>query len=176
MAVPYVEMNTDYALAKIIIDGVEYLSGDENTRIDSVTITTGAYDGNVVGVGCVYGARCFVQMQTIRKILIGSKVEVYFKIKDKWVLFGRFKIKTQPAFSDDLMSFEAEGTIGFNGDEYFYAPGMYYLNRETTIGELLNGITETSDMSKIVFDIIMVSPAFLKHSVVVSIRTFFTLP
>lgn len=146
----YESMNTKYAKAKIVIGAYEFNS--DEYRIDSISITTGVYDGSVVGVGNTYTAMCTITMQDIEEVVLGTALSVYFEINGTFQNFGKFWVNSQPVINGDVMTLNCHGALGQQGSSAFWYPGMYYTNEVTTIGNLLTGITEVSEMSTLEFD------------------------
>lgn len=131
----YEEMNTDYAKAKIVIGSFEFLSDEYS--IESIEIRTGAYDGNAVGIGCVYTPTCTITMQNIDEIKKGIKFELYFLIKDNWKNFGRFWVNKSPSRNKEVMTIEAHGALEQIGSRPLYAPGMFCIENQNTIRRLV---------------------------------------
>lgn len=103
-------MNTEYAPAKIVIGAYEFLSEEYN--IDSISITTGSYDGNVVGIGSAYSPSCRVTMDNVDAIDVGVVFSVYFQKNGVWESYGTFVITDEPDVDNrEKMSFVGEGYI-----------------------------------------------------------------
>ncbi len=164
----YASMNTEYAPARIVIDTTAYSS--EHIRIDNIQINTGCYDGGAVGVGATYTATCTITMQDVETVKIGSIVRIYFYLDDEWKEFGKFWVNSQPVLSGELMTLNCHGALGQQGDTAFWYPGMFYTNEETTIGNLLTGITEVSEMSTLEFDTDADISSFLARKITVPIK------
>lgn len=164
----YVEMDTRYAEAKIVIGSFEFLSKEH--KIDSIEIRTGSYDGNAVGIGCAYTSTCTITMEDINDLKIGTKIEIFFLIGSSWEYFGKFWINKNPARNGDVMTIEAHGALGQFGNTPFYVPDMFYTNYKDTIGTLMVGITETSEMSQIIFDTNNDVSNFLNREITVPVK------
>lgn len=167
-------MNMEYAPAKIVIGEYEFLSDDY--RIESISINTGCYDGNVVGVGCAYTATCTVVMQNLDAVMIGAKIQIYFWINETWENLGTFWVNSQPTQSGDLMTINAHGALGQQGDTPFWHPDMFYTNHSSTIGSLLSGITELSEMSTLSFDTDVDVSGFLAWEITVPVKEEYFSP
>ena len=103
-------MNTEYVPAKIVIGAYEFLSEEYN--IDSISITTGSYDGNVVGIGSAYSPSCRVTMDNVDAIDVGVVFSVYFQKNGAWENYGKFVITEEPdVYNREKMSFVGEGYI-----------------------------------------------------------------
>lgn len=164
----YETMNTDYAKAKILVGSFEFTSDEYN--IYSIEIKTGAYDGNSVGIGCAYTSTCTVTMEDIYDLKIGAKIEIFFLIGTSWEYFGKFWINRNPSRNENSMTIEAHGALGQFGNTSFYVPDMFYTNYKDTIGTLMVGITETSEMSQIIFDTDIDVSGFLSREITVPVK------
>lgn len=167
-------MNTDNVDAKIVIGAYPFVSSEYN--IESINIRTGVYDGNVVGVGCAYSASCTIVMDDIESVAIGTQLEVYFYINNSWVKQGRFWISEQPTSSGSLMTIEAQGALGTQGDTAYWYPNCFYTNKGTTIGAALAGITETSEMSTLQFDTSTDTTDFLAQELSIPVQEEYFAP
>ena len=119
-------MNTEYVPAKIVIGAYEFLSEEYN--IDSISITTGSYDGNVVGIGSAYSPSCRVTMDNVDAIDVGVVFSVYFKKNGAWENYGKFVITEEPdVYNREKMSFVGEGYIySIMSKQYKGVPGIGY--------------------------------------------------
>lgn len=119
-------MNTEYAPAKIVIGAYEFLSEEYN--IDSISITTGSYDGNVVGIGSAYSPSCRVTMDNVDAIDVGVVFSVYFQKNGAWENHGKFVITEEPDVDNrEKMSFVGEGYIySIMSKQYKGVPGIGY--------------------------------------------------
>ena len=119
-------MNTEYVPAKIVIGAYEFLSEEYN--IDSISITTGSYDGNVVGIGSAYSPSCRVTMDNVDAIDVGVVFSVYFQKNGAWENYGKFVITEEPdVYNREKMSFAGEGYIySIMSKQYKGVPGIGY--------------------------------------------------
>lgn len=112
-------MDTGYAKAEIdILNGksinpstqiIKELTSDD-IAIDSITITTGCYDGNAVGVGNVHTSRCTITMDETDYIKIGTFFQLIFLRSGKGSIYeGSFFVNERPAHQGDKMTISAMG-------------------------------------------------------------------
>lgn len=139
-------MNMDYAEARIdIIRAGGYTKTLYSTEhaIDSISIRTGAYDGNAMGAGSVYEAQCSVVMEEMEGIIAGTMFVLSYNIGGRgWEPFGTFYVSETPEYSGDRMSVEAHGKISVNGGKIYTNQDFYSPDVITTVGEVLNSLAE----------------------------------
>ncbi len=164
----YAIMNTDYAPAKIVIGSYEFTS--EEYRIDSISMTSGCYDGNVLGIGYAYTNTCTITMEDIGYIPSGTKIQIFFEIDNAYELFGVFYATSSPQVIGDVIEISGQGALGKEGNTPFYYPGMFDIMQGNTIGQMLGGITEVSEMSSLTFDTEDDISGFLNKKIIVPVK------
>lgn len=146
----YEKMNLEYVTARIVIGSYDFTNHER--RIDSIVITTGAYDGSVPGVGCAYSATCTIQMENIDAVAIGQRIKVYFyNSNGSSKYMGMYFVDSQPVRGREMMTLNCHGTLDEWGDDKFYYPSFVCSNVYKTVNDTLASITEQSEMS-VVFD------------------------
>ena len=138
-------MNMEYASAYIYIkNGNRHLKTLYSTEdsIDSISIRTGCYDGNAMGVGSVYEAQCSIVMEETEGIVAGTELVIAYNIGGHgWERFGTFYVSQTPEYSGDKMSVEAHGEISRKGGETYNNTDFYLSNKITTVGDVLDSLT-----------------------------------
>lgn len=132
-------MNMDYAPAKIAIFDKAGMKKREicSDAIKHISVTTGCYDGNVVGVGSVYSPQCTIIMDEVEEITIGTPIGIYFEINGIWESKGIFFASSEPECEGGGMTVTAHGMIGQYGNLIFDYEDFYLLNETTTIRDVL---------------------------------------
>lgn len=112
------KMYTGYAKAEInILRGKSILPETEiiktiesdNMAIDSITITTGCYDGNAVGVGNVHSSQCTITMDETDDIKIGDFFQIVFLPEGESIYAGSYYVNSRPTYSGEKMTINAIG-------------------------------------------------------------------
>ena len=97
-------MNTEIVPVKLEFNGYA-IEQNESNNFFAITINTGSIQGEFVSYGDAVSCSCSVEMSCSNLPKVGVRFEVFFKIADAWISFGRFIITDEPVKRNERTTF-----------------------------------------------------------------------